>query len=96
VLEHVADDSALVGELVGFLAPGGILVGTTPVGKFFWDPAHQRVYDRESLERTLAPWGAVKIRRYYRSPLRNLLPVRQSGAAVFVFEVRPPSLRGAR
>jgi 2-polyprenyl-3-methyl-5-hydroxy-6-metoxy-1,4-benzoquinol methylase len=96
VLERVADDSAVVGELVGFLAPGGVLVGTTPVGRFFWGPDHKRVYDRESLERTLAPWGAVKIRRYYRSPLRNLLPVHQSGAAVFVFEVRPPSLQGAR
>jgi SAM-dependent methyltransferase len=95
VLEHVPNDSASVGELVGFLAPGGILVGTTPVGRFFWDPDHKRVYDQPSLERALAPWGRVKIRRYYRSPLRNLLPVRQSGAAVFIFEVRPPSLRDA-
>ena len=95
VLEHVADDSALVGELVGFLAPGGVLVGTTPVGRFFWDPDHKRVYDQEALERALASWGTVKIRRYYRSPLRNLLPLKQSGAAVFVFEVRPPSLRDA-
>ena len=31
-LEHVADDSALVGELVGYLAPGGSVVGTTPFG----------------------------------------------------------------
>jgi 2-polyprenyl-3-methyl-5-hydroxy-6-metoxy-1,4-benzoquinol methylase len=96
VLEHVPNDSALVGELVGFLAPGGVLVGTTPVGRFFWDPDHKRVYDQESLERILAPWGSVRIRRYYRSPLRNLLPVKQSGAAVFIFEVRPPSLRGGR
>jgi len=96
VLEHVADDSALVGELVGFLAPGGVLVGTTPVGRYFWDPDHKRVYDQEALERALAPWGKVKIRRFYRSPLRNLLPVRQAGAAVFLFEVRPPSLRDAR
>jgi SAM-dependent methyltransferase len=96
VLEHVPDDSAFVGELVGFLAPGGVLVGTTPVGRFFWDPDHKRAYDQASLERALAPWGVVKVRRFYRSPLRNLLPVRQSGAAVFVFEVRPPSLRDAR
>jgi 2-polyprenyl-3-methyl-5-hydroxy-6-metoxy-1,4-benzoquinol methylase len=96
VLEHVPDDSALAGELVGFLAPGGVLVGTTPVGRFFWDPDHKRVYDQASLERALQPWGAVKVRSYYRSPLRNLLPVKQSGAAVFVFEVRPPSLRDGR
>jgi 2-polyprenyl-3-methyl-5-hydroxy-6-metoxy-1,4-benzoquinol methylase len=96
VLEHVEDDSTFVGELTAFLAPGGVLVGTTPVGRFFWDPDHKRVYDLVSLERALAPWGAVRIRRYYRTPLRNLLPVRQAGAAVFIFEVRPPSLRDAR
>ena len=32
VLEHVEDDSGLIGELVGYLAPGGSVVGTTPVG----------------------------------------------------------------
>jgi 2-polyprenyl-3-methyl-5-hydroxy-6-metoxy-1,4-benzoquinol methylase len=96
VLEHVPDDSTFVGELTGFLAPGGMLVGTTPVGRFFWDPDHKRVYDQATLERALSPWGTVRIRRYYRSPLRNLLPLRQAGAAVFIFEVRPPSLRDAR
>jgi 2-polyprenyl-3-methyl-5-hydroxy-6-metoxy-1,4-benzoquinol methylase len=96
VLEHVPDDSAFVGELVAFVAPGGMLVGTTPVGRFFWDPDHKRTYDQGSLERALAPWGAVKVRRFYRSPLRNLLPIKQSGAAVFIFEVRPPNLQGAR
>ncbi len=96
VLEHLWDDSAFVGELVGFLAPGGLLVGTTPVGRYFWDADHKREYDIASLERTLSPWGTVRIRRYYRTPLRNLLPFRQRGAAVFIFEVRPPSLRDAR
>lgn len=96
VLEHVDDDSALVGELTGFLSPRGVLVGTTPVGRAFWDPDHKRIYDQTSLERTLSPWGAVRIRRHYRTPLRNLLPIRQAGAAVFIFEVRPPSLRDAR
>ena len=52
--------------------------------------------DAALLERTLSPWGVVRIRRYYRTPLRNLLPFRQAGAAVFVFEVRPQSLRDAR
>ena len=96
VLEHVPDDSAFVGELMEFLAPGGVLVGTTPVGRHFWDPDHKREYDAALLERTLSPWGVVRIRRYYRTPLRNLLPFRQAGAAVFVFEVRPQSLRDAR
>jgi 2-polyprenyl-3-methyl-5-hydroxy-6-metoxy-1,4-benzoquinol methylase len=96
VLEHVHDDSALLGELLEFLAPGGLLVGTTPVGRYFWDPDHQREYDHAMLQRVLSPWGAVRIRRYYRSRLRNLLPFRQKGAAVFIFEVRPQSLRDAR
>jgi SAM-dependent methyltransferase len=96
VLEHVRDDVAFAGELVEFLAPGGVLVGTTPVGKHFGDPDHKREYSRGSLERALSPWGAVRIRRYYRTPLRNLLPFRQNGAAVFIFEVRPQSLRDAR
>jgi hypothetical protein len=83
-------------ELVGLLAPGGILVGTTPVGRSFWDPDHKRLYDHATLERALAPWGTVRIRPYYRTPIRNLLPFRQTGAAVFIFEVRPLSLRDSR
>ncbi|HZA98360.1 MAG TPA: class I SAM-dependent methyltransferase [Gemmatimonadales bacterium] len=96
VLEHIEDDRGFVGSLVRFLVPGGLLVGTTPVGRFFWDPDHKRAYEQASLNRALSPWGTVRIRRYYRTPLRNLLPFRQSGAAVFIFEVRPPSLRDAR
>ncbi|HET6836560.1 MAG TPA: methyltransferase domain-containing protein [Gemmatimonadales bacterium] len=96
VLEHVEDDRAFAATLIQFLVPGGVLVGTTPVGRYFWDPDHKRTYDEESLNRALSPWGVTRIRRYYRTPLRNLLPIRQSGAAVFIFEVRPPSLRDAR
>jgi 2-polyprenyl-3-methyl-5-hydroxy-6-metoxy-1,4-benzoquinol methylase len=96
VIEHVEDDSALVGELVGYLASGGSVVGTTPVGSDFWDPDHKRSYDEGLLMRALAPWGRVRLHRYYRSPLRNFVPVRQTGAAVFIFEVTPPSPPGAR
>jgi 2-polyprenyl-3-methyl-5-hydroxy-6-metoxy-1,4-benzoquinol methylase len=96
VLEHVEDDSGLVGELVGYLAPGGSVVGTTPVGEYFWDPDHKRLYDEVNLRRVLQPWGRVRLHRYYRSPLRNFVPVRQKGAAVFIFEVTPPSPPGAR
>jgi len=96
VLEHVEDDRGLIGELVGYLAPGGAVVGTTPVGRYFWDPDHKRLYDEALLRRALAPWGKVRVHRYYRSPLRNLLPVRQDGAAVFIFEVTPPTPPGAR
>jgi 2-polyprenyl-3-methyl-5-hydroxy-6-metoxy-1,4-benzoquinol methylase len=96
VLEHVEDDSGLIGELVGYLATGGSVVGTTPVGRYFWDPDHKHFYDETLLRQALAPWGQVRLHRHYRSPLRNFLPVRQQGAAVFIFEVTPPSPPGAR
>ena len=88
VLEHVEDGSGLIGELVGYLAPGGSVVGTMPV--------EGGTYDDALLRRALAPWGRVRLHRHYRSPLRNLLPVRQKGDAVFLFEVTPPSPPGAR
>jgi 2-polyprenyl-3-methyl-5-hydroxy-6-metoxy-1,4-benzoquinol methylase len=96
VLEHIEDDSGLIGELVGYLAPGGSVVGTTPVGEGPSDPDHKRRYDEALLRRALAPWGRVRLHRFYRSPLRNFVPIRQSGAAVLIFEVTPPSPPGAR
>lgn len=89
VLEHVPDDRAFAGELVTYLRPGGKLVGTTPVGRSFWDPDHKREYDDGVLRSALEPWGRVRLRRYYRTPLRNFIPLRQRGAAVFIFEVTP-------
>jgi len=95
-LEHVADDVGLVGELVGYLAQSGSVVGTTAVGKAPWEPDNTRQYDEALLKRALAPWGRVRLHRYYRSPLRNFVPVRQDGTAVLIFEVTPPSPPGAR
>jgi 2-polyprenyl-3-methyl-5-hydroxy-6-metoxy-1,4-benzoquinol methylase len=96
VLDQFEDDSGLIGELVGYLAPGGAVVGTTPVAPTSSDPDHERLYDEALLLRALAPWGKVRVHRHYRSRLRNFLPLRQRGAAVFIFEVTPPSPRGAR
>ena len=96
VLEYVEDDSGLIGELVGYLASGGSVVGTTPVGSDGWDPDHKRLYDEGLLRRALAPWGQVRLHRHYRSPLRNFVPIRQDGPAVFIFEVTPPSPPGVR
>jgi 2-polyprenyl-3-methyl-5-hydroxy-6-metoxy-1,4-benzoquinol methylase len=96
ILEHVADDVGLVGELVGYLAQSGSVVGTTAVGKAPWEPDNTRQYDEALLKRALAPWGRVRLHRYYRSPLRNFVPVRQDGTAVLIFEVTPPSPPGAR
>lgn len=91
VIEHVTDDMALIGELVGYLAAGGSVVGTTPVGDYFGDPDHKRSYDEVLLRRALSPWGRIRIHRFYRSPLRNFLPIRQQGASVFIFQVTPPT-----
>jgi 2-polyprenyl-3-methyl-5-hydroxy-6-metoxy-1,4-benzoquinol methylase len=97
VIEHVVDDSALIGELVGYLAAGGSVVGTTPVGDYFGDPDHKRSYDDVLLRRALSPWGRVRIHRYYRSPFRNLIPmIRQHGASVFIFQVTPLTPPAAR
>jgi len=91
VIEHMEDDRGFAGMVTTLLAPGGRLIGTTPVGRHFWDPDHKRAYDVHSLRAALAPWGRVEISRYYRTPLRNVIPIRQRGAAIFVFEVTPPS-----
>lgn len=87
VIEHMPDDQAFAGELASYLKTGGRIIGTTPVGRSFWDPDHKRLYDEPTLRRALQPWGRVTISRFYRSPLRNLLPIKQRGAAVFIFEV---------
>jgi 2-polyprenyl-3-methyl-5-hydroxy-6-metoxy-1,4-benzoquinol methylase len=96
VLEQVEDDSGLIGELAGYLAQGGAVVGTTPVSGAPTDPDHKQLYDEALLLRALSPWGKVRVHRHYRSPLRNFVPLRQRGVAVLIFEVTPPSPRGAR
>jgi 2-polyprenyl-3-methyl-5-hydroxy-6-metoxy-1,4-benzoquinol methylase len=96
VLEHVDDDSGLIGELVSYLASGGSVVGTTPVGVSFGEREAKRSYDESLLRRALAPWGRVRLHRHYRSTFRNFVPLRREGQAVFIFEVTPPSPPGAR
>ena len=95
VLEHVENDSGLIGEWVEIWRREGRWWERRPWA-YFWDPDHKREYDEVLLRRTLSPWGKVRLHRYYRSPLRNFVPLRQNGAAVFIFEVTPPSPPGAR
>jgi len=90
VIEHVPDDRAFAGELTSFVRSGGRLVGTTPVGRYFWDPDHKREYDEPLLRRALEPWGAVRLKRLYRKGWRNLFPWPQRSASVWVFEVTRP------
>jgi 2-polyprenyl-3-methyl-5-hydroxy-6-metoxy-1,4-benzoquinol methylase len=95
VMERPEEDSGLIGELTGYLASGGSVVGTTPLQSSS-DPAAERPYDHLLLKRALAPWGKVRVHRYYRTPLRNLVPLRRKSPAVLLFEVTPPSPLGAR
>ncbi len=96
-LEHVTDDSALVGELVGYLAPGGSVVGTTPIGEEGGDPANRGIYDQAQLKRALSPYGRVHVFRYARRPVRDRLPFRKTmGGRLFLFQVTPPNPPGAR
>ncbi len=95
-LEHVEDDSALVGELTSYLAPNGSVVGTAAVGEVESEPGKKRLYNELVLKRALSPWGRVRVHRFYRSPVRNLLPLKQQSTAVFIFQVTPPNLPGAR
>jgi SAM-dependent methyltransferase len=90
-LEHVENDSALVRELVGYLAPGGSVVGTTPVGEVPSDGEQKRFYDELALKRALGPSGRVRVHRHYKSPFRNFLPMKQKSPAIFVFQVTPQS-----
>jgi 2-polyprenyl-3-methyl-5-hydroxy-6-metoxy-1,4-benzoquinol methylase len=91
VLEHIEDDRAFAAQVAQCARPGGRVVGTTPVGRAFWDPDHKHIYDMAQLTAVLSPLGKVTIRRRYRTPLRNLLPWPQSGAAVFHFEILLPA-----
>jgi len=96
VLEGGAGDSALIGELVGYLAPSGCVVGTTPADGEPGEAERPTAYDAALLRRALVPWGRVRLHRYYRSPLRKLLPGGRRTHAVYMFEVTPPSPPGAR
>jgi 2-polyprenyl-3-methyl-5-hydroxy-6-metoxy-1,4-benzoquinol methylase len=96
-MDNVGDDSALVGELVGYLAPGGSLVGTTPIGDEESDPAKRGIYDPAQLKRALSAYGRVHVFRYARRPVRDRLPFRKTkGGRLFLFQVTPPNPPGAR
>jgi 2-polyprenyl-3-methyl-5-hydroxy-6-metoxy-1,4-benzoquinol methylase len=97
-LENVENDSALVRELVGYLAPNGSVVGTTPEGEVPGEGEQKRFYDELALKRALGPSGRVRLHRYYRNSFRNFLPMKQKSPAIFVFQVTPqspPNPRGA-
>jgi 2-polyprenyl-3-methyl-5-hydroxy-6-metoxy-1,4-benzoquinol methylase len=91
VLEHVEDDRTFAVRVAERARPGGLVVGTTPVGQAFWDPDHKHSYDEAGLRAVLAPLGTLTLTRRYRTALRNVLPWPQAGAAVFLFEILRPA-----
>ncbi len=96
-LENVGDDWALVGELVGYLARNGSVVGITPVGEEESDPQHRGIYDQAQLKRALSPYGRVHVFRHARRPVRDRLPFRKTKSGqIFLFQVTPPNPPDAR
>ncbi len=64
VLEHVADDFALLSELLAATLPGALVLLTVPADESLWSPhdesfGHYRRYDRSRLERL---WAGVPVR----------------------------------
>lgn len=57
VLEHVPDDSALLGMFASRLASGGRIIVNLPINEVWRDPKHVRDYDRASIERLLGTCG---------------------------------------
>lgn len=68
VLEHVADDAAMVRRMVSLLHPNGYLVVTVPASRRLWDKhdeinRHFRRYDADSLRCVLTPHGRLLVFR---------------------------------
>ena len=64
VLEHIADDAAMLAELVSAAAPGSYFLITVPADKSLWSRhdesfGHHRRYDRAGFERL---WDGLPVR----------------------------------
>ena len=103
VLEHIADDRAVIGQIHRALAPGGILIATVPQHPWLWSAAddiahHQRRYRRGELAAKLADAG---LRVLYRTSFAALtLPLLAAARwrarrEMVEAEVRPPRLVNA-
>lgn len=77
VLEHVANEDAMLREVARVLRPGGLAVLSVPAYMSLWSEHdvslhHYRRYDRESLRRTLARNGFEVVRITYA--MATILP----------------------
>ncbi len=78
VIEHTADDGAVIREASRALAPGGAIVITVPAGPGLWTPldeasGHKRRYTKQTLAQAMQRAGLrIRALRYFNI---TLLPV---------------------
>jgi SAM-dependent methyltransferase len=83
VLEHIADEAGVLGEIRGCLRPGGRLILTVPAHQSLWSAfdvasGHERRYTRATLTRALRRSGfAVEYMTYFMSLLFPMIWVRR-------------------
>ena len=79
VIEHVEDDGGFVAECARHVAPGGMLLLTTPAGEARFGIAdemvgHYRRYERERLDRLMSASGLEPVViRHYGAPFAYVL-----------------------
>jgi 2-polyprenyl-3-methyl-5-hydroxy-6-metoxy-1,4-benzoquinol methylase len=68
VLEHVADDDALLARFASALRPQGLLLLNVPINELWEDPKHARRYDEATLRSLLARhgFGVIELRQLDR------------------------------
>ena len=95
VLEHIEDDQDFVEQLRTVLAPGGILYGTVPTGRWLWsmadvDAGHFRRYSGRSLSKLLRSRFELIFATHFFAPL--ILPVLGARALPYRLGLRRSTL----
>jgi SAM-dependent methyltransferase len=104
VLEHIAEDAAVLASVWRALKPGGIVVLTVPQHKWLWSATdeqarHKRRYTRRDLSAKLAAAGFVLLRGtsfvtallpvMYLSRLAKRRQPARAGAELYELEISP-------
>jgi trans-aconitate methyltransferase len=97
VIEHVPDDRAMLGEVVGGMRPGSALVITVPADMRLWSPhdermGHYRRYDEAMLARSVAglPLERVMVSHF----MSRLYPIVRAVRVVSRFRGRAAGVSG--